>query len=488
MACRLLLVSMSIFSLLAAFAVGMPAGAQAATLTVTNLNDSGPGSLRQAIASAASGDTITFAVRGTITLTSGQLTLDKDLTIAGPGAAVLAISGNGVSGVFLVEAGVTAVIDGLTLRDGVAAGSDYGDAIRNLGTLTLTRSTVTANPGGTAIYNRYQGGVMTISDSTITQNAGYGVISEGTLMTIERSTIAGSAYDGVRNYGASMEIIDSRITGNGDRGILALGEVTITRSTIAGNGEEGVFSQGAPLVTITSSTISANGWGIVGRSSSGLSVRSSTIAFNRREGLITIGPVTLTNSIVAHNAGGNCAATMDPLTSGGFNLSSDATCFTAGGTDRLSTDPLLGPLADNGGPTPTHLPLPGSPAINGGGPAPCPTDTDQRGISRPQRSACDIGAVEVAWPVITALAPSRMPLSSTPQTLTIRGRNFAEGATVTVGRQTYTATFISSTELRISVLPKDVFVYGWLVVPTAKVTVVNPGGATSNSVTLYLRT
>jgi hypothetical protein len=488
MACRLLLVSMSIFSLLAAFAVGMPAGAQAATLTVTNLNDSGPGSLRQAIASAASGDTITFAVRGTITLISGQLTLDKDLTIAGPGAGMLAISGNDASGVFWVNAGVTATIDGLTLRDGVASGSDYGDAIHNRGTLTLTRSTVTANPGGTAIYNRFQGGVMTIRDSVITQNAGYGVISEGTLMTIERSTIAGSAYDGVRNYGASMDIIDSSITGNGSAGIRAFWEVTITGSTIAGNGGEGVFSSGGvPLLTITSSTISDNGWGIVGSTSSGLMVRSSTIAFNRREGLIVIGPVTLTNSIVAHNAGGNCDA-LDPLTSGGYNLSSDATCFTAGGTDRLSTDPLLGPLADNGGPTPTHLPLPGSPAINGGGPAPCPTDTDQRGISRPQRSACDIGAVEVAWPVITALAPSRMPLSSTPQTLTIRGRNFAEGATVTVGRQTYTATFISSTELRISVLPKDVFVYGWLVVPTAKVTVVNPGGATSNSVTLYLRT
>jgi hypothetical protein len=94
--------------------------------------------------------------------------------------------------------------------------------------------------------------------------------------------------------------------------------------------------------------------------------------------------------------------------------------------------------------------------------------------------------VMVGGPVISQLSPNRLPLSSTPQTLTIRGSSFAAGATVTIGLKTYPATVVSSTGIRISVVPKDVFVYGWLVMPTAKVTVTNPGGVTSNSLTLYL--
>jgi subtilisin-like proprotein convertase family protein len=94
--------------------------------------------------------------------------------------------------------------------------------------------------------------------------------------------------------------------------------------------------------------------------------------------------------------------------------------------------------------------------------------------------------VIVGGPVLSQLSPNRLPLTSTAQTLTIRGHNFIAGATVTVGTKTYAATFVSSTELRVSVVPKDVFVYGWLVIPTATVRVTNPGGATSNSLTLYL--
>jgi hypothetical protein len=89
-------------------------------------------------------------------------------------------------------------------------------------------------------------------------------------------------------------------------------------------------------------------------------------------------------------------------------------------------------------------------------------------------------------PAISALSPHRVPLTSTPQTITIRGSNFIDGATVTIGQRTYPATFVSSTELRVSVVPKDVFVYGWLVIPTATVRVTNPGGVTSNSLTLSL--
>ena len=95
--------------------------AHAATLTVTNNNNSGPGSLRQAIADANSGDTITFdpgILPGTITLTSGSyLIVDKDLTIDGPGASDLAIDGNNASRVFLISGGTVAISD-VTIQNG----------------------------------------------------------------------------------------------------------------------------------------------------------------------------------------------------------------------------------------------------------------------------------------------------------------------------------------------------------------------------------
>src|SRR5690348_3696697 len=74
--------------------------AHAATITVTNTNDTGPGSLRQALANANNGDTINFAISGTITLTSGELLVSKNVTISGPGAATLTVDGNFTSRVF----------------------------------------------------------------------------------------------------------------------------------------------------------------------------------------------------------------------------------------------------------------------------------------------------------------------------------------------------------------------------------------------------
>ena len=91
----------------------------AATITVTYTNDSGAGSLRQAITGAASGDTINFTVTGTITLTSGKLIIDKNLTIQGPGASLLSISGNNFGyTVFSINIGVTATLDGMSIRNG----------------------------------------------------------------------------------------------------------------------------------------------------------------------------------------------------------------------------------------------------------------------------------------------------------------------------------------------------------------------------------
>src|SRR5881394_2164860 len=94
--------------------------ASADTITVTNTNDSGPGSLRQALADANDGDTIEFAVSGTIGLTSGELLVAKSITISGPGAENLAVNGNAKITVFHIVPGETVTISDLTITNGSA--------------------------------------------------------------------------------------------------------------------------------------------------------------------------------------------------------------------------------------------------------------------------------------------------------------------------------------------------------------------------------
>src|SRR5437870_3224666 len=107
--------------------VAVPAPAD--IITVTNTNDSGPGSLRQALADANDGDTIDFAVSGTITLITGVLTVDKSVTISGPGAQSLAVNGNANSSVFFIDSGISVSISGLTITNGNA--SAYGGGVYN---------------------------------------------------------------------------------------------------------------------------------------------------------------------------------------------------------------------------------------------------------------------------------------------------------------------------------------------------------------------
>ena len=117
-----------------------PTAAGAAPVTVTTIADSGPGSLRSAIAAASSGDTISFApgISGTITLTSGPLVIDKTLAIDGPGVSLLTISGNHASRVFFINPGAPGALTGppattptvsisrLRIADGLAQGAAAG--------------------------------------------------------------------------------------------------------------------------------------------------------------------------------------------------------------------------------------------------------------------------------------------------------------------------------------------------------------------------
>jgi len=108
---------------------------------------------------------------------------------------------------------------------------------------------------------------------------------------------------------------------------------------------------------------------------------------------------TITNTVLANNSGGDCAV-LGSWTDGGYNLSSDASCAFSSSSSLAGTDPLLGPLADNGGPTQTMALLAGSPAVNliPPGQNGCGTTiaSDQRGLTRPIGIGCDVGAYEDA--------------------------------------------------------------------------------------------
>ena len=364
----------------------------AAIRTVTALGDTTPGGtpgqLRFEITAAASGDTIVIPA-GTITLTgaagedanaSGDLDITKSLIIQGAGAGVTIIDGGGIDRVFHIQFDTTLVISGVTVRTGSASvvGDVVGGGIMNFGTLTLNNTIVannTANAGG-GIMNF---GTLTLNNTSVTGNTaanlgftnadGAGIVNQGGTLTITNSTISGnqggtafiSRGGGIRNVGGILVLRNSTVSGNianiGGGIDNQNGTATLINSTITGN--------------------SANGRGGV-----------SHFTFSGSD------TVTVMNTIVANNSPENCGG--NSLTAAGHNLDSGTTCgFTAPG-DLNSTDPLLGPLAHNGGPTQTHALLLGSPAIDAVTSGCPPPATDQRGVARPQGAACDIGAYEGA--------------------------------------------------------------------------------------------
>src|SRR5215216_754803 len=179
---------------------------EAATITVTNTNDIGAGSLRQAIADASDGDTIDFDPSPgghTITLTSGELLVNKSVTINGPGPNNLTVDGNHASRVFRVIGGVTATIGGLSITNGYVSGSFQnrdGGGICNAGyltgyfgygsaTLEVINCTVSDNVAdleGGGIFNNGQSGSATltvtgssVSGNTVTGGYGGGIATDG---------------------------------------------------------------------------------------------------------------------------------------------------------------------------------------------------------------------------------------------------------------------------------------------------------------------
>ena len=381
-----------IFFLLAA----QSGGVKAAT-NVTNLNDSGPGSLRQAIADGAPGDTITFAVTGTITLTSGELVIGKDLTLSGPGAASLALSGNLLSRVINTSSHLT--ISGLTIRNG-EAGAGAGGGILNTGSgvLTITNSVITANRAqrGGGVFNN-PGGTLHVTNSTFSAN-------------FTRLVDVGLDASGAGIYNAAPG------------GVVSISNSTFSSNLVHDHGS-GLYNDATATVANSTFSLGQAKTAAIYNNSGSLQLNNVTITLNSGQkdatGLLSAGgSVSLANSIIAENhtvGGGNNNSLPDcggTLTLGGHNLIGNATgCGISAGTGDLlgsnvaPINPKLGPLTINGGPTLTHTLLAGSPAIDAGSPAApgsggsaCEA-TDQRGDVRPFLGAtsltCDIGAVEL---------------------------------------------------------------------------------------------
>ncbi len=180
---------------------------QAATITVTNLNDDGSGSLRQALASASDGDTIAFTVTGSILLTSGELLVDKSVAITGPGAPNLAVDGNAKSRVFHIAPDRDVSINGLTIANGNPSGdvlqSKGGGIYNDEAALTVDSCTVTGNSAanGGGIYNSSMFGlaILEISNSVIYGNT---------------ATITGGGIRNDSNLSASLTISDSTLVDN----------------------------------------------------------------------------------------------------------------------------------------------------------------------------------------------------------------------------------------------------------------------------------
>jgi CSLREA domain-containing protein len=343
---------------LAAFA----APARAADVFVNSTADDGEGTCTTAPRGCTLREAVNHGLRDTIHVpagtyvlgASGSLRPDGD-NIVGAGARVTTISGNGVDRVFFI-ATVNNEISGVTITNGGGQSqeSPAGGAILLLGaaaqpSLTLINVTVSGNHA----------------------QAGGGIASNG-LLSVLGSTISGNvATTGAGSIGGGI--------------VVAAGTTTLRNTTVSGNRAtdvDGTSSEGGGILVAQ---------GI-------LDTQNVTIAGNSANsggGIFVVqGSVTLASTLLAGNTPGSCGGASP---GGDHSLSSDA-C----GTFAVA-NPLLGPLANNGGPTNTHALLAGSPAIDGG--ANCPS-TDQRGVAR--HGPCDIGAYEFVPPG-TQPPPTELP-------------------------------------------------------------------------------
>jgi hypothetical protein len=438
---------------------------------VTNLNDGGQGSLRWSIANAPDGSTITFdqSVRGTIKLTSGELTIKGKLTIDGPGSEVLAVSAGKTNSAILISPGASVTISGLSFRNSSFSGRSF---LNNSGTLSLVNSTLSnnhVNVSGGAIDNN---GILSVRNSSILSNSAFdpffggssyqgggwggGIYNTGAgTVTVMNSTLSGNSADiggGIEGGQGTVTVMNSAISGNSawqtGGGINTAGPLTVINSTLANNTVGNSYTQNIsgggiyawyhqtgsePLLlafdTIYGNTSSGTG-GAIENNADILTIEDSIIAGNN----------TSYGSDIAGQVPPTILGGHGLVTTGGYNLFQNVAGVSFADPNGLqNTDMVVNTsdlsnifgskpqLRDNGGATKTYalLPVSSNPAI---GKIPLPychipdilngqshQYIDQRGTPRPngEEQLCDIGAYEAGAPPITQSQSTVTP-STTP--------------------------------------------------------------------------
>jgi CSLREA domain-containing protein len=419
--------------------------------------------------------TITLAVAGADedAAATGDLDITGTLSIdgmaTGAAAAALAptivIDGRALDRVFDIQPGAHVTIQGVAIRNGLAAIADAGGGVRSRGELTLRHASVSANQGGglrnaagsmmlsDVVVNDNLGGygivnveqgVLTIADSKVNANQGGGLYNQVARATLNRVEVTGNSGSALVNTGSTASnltvtastVMSNNVTGSGggllNNGVGATTTLDTTRmayntATAAGGA---IFNSG--ILAISASLIDhnqANTGGGIDHASGALTIANSTISQNRAgdNGGGLSNRVTATARFVTFNAnsaagaggnifndegslalsgaiianapeGDNCANSAGFINSDGYNVESADTCGLRGAGDLVNTDPFLGPLQDNSGPTLTHALRIDSLAIDR---APATTigcgaqyARDQRGIIRPLGNGCDAGAYE----------------------------------------------------------------------------------------------
>ncbi|MGH3283496.1 MAG: choice-of-anchor Q domain-containing protein [Streptosporangiaceae bacterium] len=357
---------------------------------------------------------------GTVTLTSGctyTLTAINNttdiggvglpvikgrVTIQGSGATITrsTASGTPVFRIFDVASAGSLTLNAVTIGNGLASnGQQGGGGIFNHGTLTITGSTFSGNSepaatgtSGGAINNS---GTLKVSTSTFTGNTaqeGGGIFNQKTA-TVSNNTFTNNTatvYGGgaLLNAAGTMTVTGDTFTGNTGPGggaidndtTLSISNSTFTANTGGTNGGGAIDNFGT--TTITQATFSGNS------SPFGANILNYT-GFTLK----------MSMSIVANGQGGgpNCGGAQ-PITDLGYNLDTGTSCgFSTANHSMSNTNPQLGPLASNGGPTQTMALPSGSPAVDAipSSTSGCTGSTDQRGTTRPQGAGCDVGAYEL---------------------------------------------------------------------------------------------
>lgn len=392
--------------------------ASALGVTVTNTNDSGPGSLRQAILDTAPGGIVDFdpsLAGSTITLLS-EIQIIQDVTIQGLGADSLTISGGNATRLFLVTTPTDFfAISDLTLAGGNGAGVSPGNggAILIAGDVGIQIDRCVFNSNSVSSSTALGGAILIASDIRDI------IINDTTFSNNSVTNATQSLGGAILTSGNAMNVEVNRCTFNNN---------TATISSPSGGtvlaGAIGVFGDANTMV-VTNSTFSENSASCSSDCTSGggalfLDGPNSSFILNNNtfsnnsascgSGCIVIGDtitsddtplITLYSSIITTDSNiGNCGEFSGSvnINSLGYNITDDDTCINGSEPgDRPNTDPGLSPagLQDNGGFTETIAIFQTSAAFDTGDPACPPPDTDQRGVPRPQAAVCDVGAFEL---------------------------------------------------------------------------------------------